>query len=201
MSNFLNVRDFQETDHLNVYSKLCNEIRKELISNDSHSKEDTEEEKKAINKLTSPDDSDEPLNIVIPEQAGRNAIKGIWLPFKTEEINLIISYLKQHSAPGTDKISNEVIKNLLTLAINILTYIFNRILETGEIPEEWLVVFRQTDIPTLEKRFRAIEETRDKFISYQEELEELLEESDALFAHREEFENSYFTAFGIATKL
>lgn len=55
------------------------------------------------------------------------------------------------------------------------------------------------DIFILEKRFRDIEEIRKKFLVYQDELEDLVVESEELLAYRTNFEQAYFAVYGIAT--
>ncbi|KAI8427328.1 hypothetical protein MSG28_001907 [Choristoneura fumiferana] len=55
---------------------------------------------------------------------------------ETEVINAIKTQ-KDGKAPGDDKISNEILKNTLTVISKPLTILFNKILETEQIPTQW----------------------------------------------------------------
>ncbi len=53
------------------------------------------------------------------------------------EVEAAIRKLKNNKALGPDGITNEMIKFCMEAIIKPLTIIFNRILETNEIPEQW----------------------------------------------------------------
>uniref|UniRef100_A0A6V7LYK6 Reverse transcriptase domain-containing protein n=1 Tax=Bracon brevicornis TaxID=1563983 RepID=A0A6V7LYK6_9HYME len=91
----------------------------------------------AMDKLSPPDNTNNNTKIKISENAGQDFIRSIWLPTNYEEINSIIHKSKSHTAPGSDGISNQTIKNLPKPAITKLTKIFNTMLQTGNIPQEW----------------------------------------------------------------
>ena len=60
-------------------------------------------------------------------------------PFTGEEVTKAIKDLKSNKAPGIDKIINEYIKATIGQMLPIYVYLFNKILDTGEIPQEWLI--------------------------------------------------------------
>ena len=60
-------------------------------------------------------------------------------PIKFEEIKQMICNLKNGKAPGLDMISAELLKNLNTKFLVIFVRLFNRILESGDFPEEWAI--------------------------------------------------------------
>lgn len=55
-----------------------------------------------------------------------------------EEIVKAIRRIKNNKATGPDKIHGEIIKLIDGKALQILTYLFNLIYETGIIPSDWL---------------------------------------------------------------
>ena len=55
----------------------------------------------------------------------------------TDEIELAISKLKCGKAPGTDLLTNEVLKSLPPSWLDLLQVIFNAILRSGEYPSTW----------------------------------------------------------------
>jgi len=54
-----------------------------------------------------------------------------------EEVKHIIKKLKNNVTPGIDKIENETLKELENVLAPILTELFNLILNTKEIPDQW----------------------------------------------------------------
>jgi len=60
-------------------------------------------------------------------------------PFDEVEIRKSVSKLKSSKSPGTDKILNEYIKTSLDKLMPIYVYLFNRVLDTGDVPEAWLI--------------------------------------------------------------
>ena len=59
--------------------------------------------------------------------------------FTFEEIRLIIKKLKNGKACGLDQVRNEFIKNCPDSVITIVVKLFNLVLKTGIIPEEWCI--------------------------------------------------------------
>ena len=57
-------------------------------------------------------------------------------PFTGEEVTRAIKDLKNNKAPGMDKIINEYMKATGGQMLPIYVYLFNKILDTGEIPQE-----------------------------------------------------------------
>ncbi len=60
-------------------------------------------------------------------------------PIKFEEVKQMICNLKNEKTPGLDMISAELLKNLNTKFFVIFVWLFNRILESGDFPEEWAI--------------------------------------------------------------
>jgi sorting nexin-29 len=58
-------------------------------------------------------------------------------PFTLEEVQLLISRIKEGKAPGADDINPEFVKNLPEVLQEIITDYFNKILETGVVPDEF----------------------------------------------------------------
>ena len=58
--------------------------------------------------------------------------------FTYEEISKHIKALKNNKAPGIENILNEFIKHTIDLMIPLYVKLFNKILDTGDIPEDWL---------------------------------------------------------------
>ena len=59
-------------------------------------------------------------------------------PFSEQEIRKFVKNLKNNKAAGIDEIINEYIKSSIDLMLPIYIKLFNRVLDTGEIPEDWL---------------------------------------------------------------
>ena len=54
-----------------------------------------------------------------------------------KEVRFTISNLKHKKSPGYDRISNEMLKCTNTQGIKLLAKLFNKILKTGNFPQEW----------------------------------------------------------------
>ena len=59
-------------------------------------------------------------------------------PFSETEIRQFVKNLKNNKASGIDGILNEFIKHSLDLMLPLYLKLFNKILDTGELPEDWL---------------------------------------------------------------
>ena len=59
-------------------------------------------------------------------------------PFTENEIRSFVKTLKNNKAAGIDGILNEFIKHTIDLLIPLYLKLFNKILDTGDIPEDWL---------------------------------------------------------------
>ena len=60
-------------------------------------------------------------------------------PFTTEEVTKLIAKLKNYKSPGTDHILNEFLKNSPRQITTILSKLFNVILASGIVPEQWSI--------------------------------------------------------------
>ena len=60
-------------------------------------------------------------------------------PITEDEIQKVVSSLKNNKASGSDNILNEYIKNTIDDLMPIYVRLFNIILDTGIIPESWSV--------------------------------------------------------------
>lgn len=58
-------------------------------------------------------------------------------PFTVEEIQQVIKKLKNNKSSGLDQILNEYLKNCPVNVVKLIVKLFNLILDTGLIPEEW----------------------------------------------------------------
>lgn len=58
-------------------------------------------------------------------------------PFLTEEIEKVVKELKNNKCPGEDNILNEIIKTGLEVITTPLQQLFNKILKTKKIPNQW----------------------------------------------------------------
>lgn len=56
-------------------------------------------------------------------------------PTTTEEVSAVIHSLKNNKAPGFDNINSSVVKKIAPNIINVLTYLYNFSLSTGEFPQ------------------------------------------------------------------
>ena len=59
-------------------------------------------------------------------------------PFSEDEIRKFVKNLKNNKAAGIDGILNEYIKCTIDLMVPLYNKLFNQVLNTGEIPEDWL---------------------------------------------------------------
>ena len=59
--------------------------------------------------------------------------------FTETEIRNFVNKLKNNKAVGIDRILNEFIKCSIDIMIPLYVKLFNKILDSGEIPEDWLV--------------------------------------------------------------
>ena len=59
------------------------------------------------------------------------------LSIMREEIKVAINKLKNNKSPGTDSISEEMIKNGGESVVDAYHILCNRILETGQWPDQW----------------------------------------------------------------
>ena len=59
-------------------------------------------------------------------------------PFNEEEIRKFVKKLKNNKAAGIDEILNEFIKCSIDIMIPLYIKLFNKVLDTGEIPDDWL---------------------------------------------------------------
>ena len=58
-------------------------------------------------------------------------------PISREEIMKVLKCIKSNKAPGTDAISDELLKHGGHAVINELEALFNQIWEEKEVPGEW----------------------------------------------------------------
>ena len=75
------------------------------------------------------------------------------------EIMSCIKNLKNGKCPGTDEIINEYIKISCPVMLPIYVKLFNMILDTGNIPESWLIgvikpLYKNKGDPTLPENYR-----------------------------------------------
>ncbi len=56
-----------------------------------------------------------------------------------DEIRKCVRKLKNNKAQGCDQIWNEYIKSPINVMLPTYLYLFNKVLETGVIPEEWTI--------------------------------------------------------------
>ena len=59
-------------------------------------------------------------------------------PFSDIEVRMFVKNLKNNKASGIDGILNEFIKHSLDLMLPLYLKLFNKILDTGEMPEDWV---------------------------------------------------------------
>ena len=60
-------------------------------------------------------------------------------PFTTEKVTKLIAKLKNNKSPRTDQISNEFLKKSTRQITTMLTKLFNVILASGVVPEQWSI--------------------------------------------------------------
>ena len=56
-----------------------------------------------------------------------------------EEVKNMVKSLKNSKAPGLDMITSELLKHLNDRFYTVFVHLFNRILESGDFPEEWAI--------------------------------------------------------------
>ena len=77
------------------------------------------------------------------------------------EILISISSLNNGKSPGEDSILNEYIKTTKTLFLPLYTYLFNAVLDSGTLPDSWLIgkirpIFKNKGDPLLPENYRPI---------------------------------------------
>ncbi|XP_018393520.1 PREDICTED: uncharacterized protein LOC108772485 [Cyphomyrmex costatus] len=78
------------------------------------------------------------------EEQSENIFKELDTPITTEHLNMAISLANNNSAPGLDRISNNMLDYLPSEYRELLVDLFNSFLQEGVIPTEWrssLVIF------------------------------------------------------------
>ena len=60
-------------------------------------------------------------------------------PFTCEEIDQCIMRLRNNKTPGGDEILNEYLKLTKHFMLPVYESLFNLILKTGHVPEQWLI--------------------------------------------------------------
>ncbi len=58
---------------------------------------------------------------------------------RERDVERKIQKLRKEAAPGLDGIRPSLLQQFFSSLINLLTVIFNKSLETGEVPEEWKI--------------------------------------------------------------
>ena len=82
-------------------------------------------------------------------------------PITAEEISTAIKSLKNNKSPGIDNVVNEHIKFTLNIMMHIYVKIFNIILDSGIIPENWTLgvikpIFKNKGSPMQPENYRPI---------------------------------------------
>lgn len=73
-------------------------------------------------------------------------------PFTMEELHQVLQMLKRNSAPGHDRITNRLLRNLDDETIQALLDLFNQHWETGTLPEQW----KRSDIILIPKPHKSL---------------------------------------------
>ena len=116
-----------------------NILNKSIESKQTISKISLECFKKHFQKLEEPDDttSDEvPFN---PHDVNHSINEELNKDFTAVEIKLLISNLKSNKACGIDLIRNEFLRYCPFEMIEVITLLFNIVLQRGIIPSDWCV--------------------------------------------------------------
>ena len=79
----------------------------------------------------------EPRDPPPPDGLDENETEILNLEFTLEEIQTIISHLKNNKTPGLDLLRNEFLKNAPKELVNFICRLFNFILNTSLIPDVW----------------------------------------------------------------
>jgi hypothetical protein len=87
-----------------------------------------------FSKLTGSDEANTPD---LPDTSEQNVF--INQDFTREEVGEALNALKNNKSGGADNIINEFLKNAPEVMICIITQLFNIILKSGHIPEDWAV--------------------------------------------------------------
>ena len=82
-------------------------------------------------------------------------------PFTCEEIDQCIKRLKNNKTPGGDEILNEYLKLTKHFMLPVYETLFNLILKTGHVPEQWLIgkikpIFKNKGDPRDPNNYRPI---------------------------------------------
>lgn len=114
---------------------------------------------KILNEYNDNDEHDENFNIHEPcNPICDEILNGI---ISETEIKDAIKELKNNKAPGTDMILNEFLKSSLPSVVSIYCKLFNLVLDTGIIPENWTCgiikpVYKNKGDPSNPDNYRAI---------------------------------------------
>ena len=81
--------------------------------------------------------------------------------FTDEEIRHIAKNLKKNKATGDDNILNEYIYSTIDLFLPVYKKLFNYILHTGNVPQDWVIgnivpIYKNKGDPTLPGNYRGI---------------------------------------------
>ena len=74
-----------------------------------------------------------PVESVLPDVNNVNKLE----MFEKEELEIIFRYLRNGKAAGPSGINNEMLKGSVDLLIPRLLHLFNKVLQTGEVPGKW----------------------------------------------------------------
>ena len=89
-----------------------------------------------FSKISYSDSNTEQVNIEVDPAS---ITEDINMDFSTEEVKKIISKLKNGKACGLDHIRNEFLKNSPDYVVKVFVDMFNIILKTGLIPQDWCI--------------------------------------------------------------
>ena len=81
--------------------------------------------------------------------------------FTLDELNAVVKKLKNGKAPGCDQVLNEFIKFSYSKMAETICLLFNLVLKTGHIPEEWAIghilpIYKKKGDPTDPDNYRGI---------------------------------------------
>ncbi len=90
-------------------------------------------------EFSSPNVDENDNNLNMTHDLGNNNIDEVLnSPISGEEITESIKSLKNSKSPGMDNIIHEYLKSTIDGMLNFYTILFNKILDTGNIPSVWL---------------------------------------------------------------